>query len=116
MAQHGMVIDKSSVSNVLRNLNKIAGNASKIVGTLLELMKYAANVELGMGRNKHKPHMRPAYAMMLAEAIPEMTKVLKSEFYGSPTDIDKVAVCAVDAAIYTMEGNRVRKLRKYDSY
>ena len=112
MSKTGMVIDKSSVNKVLANLSKIAGNASKIVGTLQELMSYAANVELGVGRNKSKPHMRPAYAMMIVEAVPQIVNVLKRAFYGSPTDIDQKAVEAVAAAIFTMEAHRVNKLRE----
>ena len=110
-AQSGLVIDKSSVSKVMANLRLIAGNASKIVGTMQELMSYAANVELGIGRNKSKPHMRPAYAEMLAKYVPKAAAYIKREMHGRPQDIDRVVQEAVYMALSEMERIRVEKLR-----
>lgn len=108
----GLVIDKGSADKVFANLRKIAGNAKKVVGTLHEMMEYAANVELGMGRNKSKPHMRPAYAKMIVDAVPEMEKVLKRALNSRPHNIDIDVFNAVGAAMYKMEAHRLAKLRE----
>ena len=111
MSKTGLVIDRSSVDKVMANLRQIAGNASKIVGTLHELMSYAANVELGIGRNKSKPHMRPAYAEMIAKYVPMAAAYIRKNMHGRPKDIDRIVQTAVYMALSEMERIRTEKLR-----
>lgn len=108
----GIEFDRGTLRLVSRNLELAAGKATKIVGTLAELMSYAVKVELGEGRVMPKPHMRPAYAAMLVEAVPQLALVLRRALAGPVQDYDRVVFNAVGLAMLTMEKHRVNKLRE----
>jgi len=108
----GITFDRGTLRTVDHNLKLLAGNATRVEGQLLELMTYAADVELGQGRTMPKPHMRPAYARMLVEAVPEIANVLRRALTGRPADYDLAVFNAVGAAMLVMEKHRVNKLRE----
>ena len=109
-------VDRRSVALVAKRMHKMQGMARAIEGRLTEHMHYALSQEMG-GPNFHaRAHMRPAYLSMFVTAIPKMMKVLRRGLEdiarGILVNIDSVGVRAIAAALYEMEADRVRHLRR----
>jgi len=109
-------IDKRSIKMVARRMHQMQGMARAIEGRLTEHMHYAIYQEFGTKFFKARAHMRPAYLSMFVNAIPQMMKILtrglKDIARGLLVNIDLVGVRAIAAALYEMEAERVRNLRR----
>lgn len=110
----GLKWDTKSTTDMQKAFRALGGTVRRVRGVFSENMEYAPKVEFGEGRVRAKPHMRPALARMLADAIPRMTAVfqraLAAQKAGRSFSIEQVATNAVAAALYVMEQHRLAAL------
>lgn len=110
----GLKWDTKSAADMRAAFAQLKGAARRIRGVFSEHMEYAPKVEFGVGRVRPRPHMRPALALMVKDALPKMTaifhRVLQAQKVGRDFSLDRLATNAVAAALYVMEQHRLTAL------